>query len=93
MGLLDHYKQFEGMTDDEISATLRVEADERRRKALAVVPPLDLSRTTWPEYPPSTVIDAITYVARRGLHRYLETGGELRIWKSPVVRRSLLFIG
>ena len=58
MGILDHYKQFEGMTDEEISASLREEADERRRKALAVVPPLDLSRTTWPEYPPSTVIDA-----------------------------------
>ncbi len=78
MGILDHYKQFEGMSDEEISAALREEADERRRKALAIVPPLDLSRTTWPEYPASTVIDAITYAARRGLHRYLETAGELR---------------
>lgn len=78
MGILDHYRQFEGMSDEEISRALREEADERRRKALAVVPALDLSRTTWPEYPPSTVIDAITYAARRGLHRYLETAGELR---------------
>ncbi len=75
---LDHYRQFEAMTDTEISADLRKEADDRRRRALAIVPPLDLSRTTWPEYPPSKVIDAITYVARRGLHRYLETAGELR---------------
>lgn len=78
MGILDHYRQFEGMSDEEVQAQLREEADERRRKALAVVQPLDLSRTTWPEYPPSTVIDAITYAARRGLHRYLETAGELR---------------
>ena len=34
--------------------------------------PLDLSATTWPEYPPSTVVNAITYAARRGLHRYLD---------------------
>lgn len=78
MGILDHYKQFEGMSDEDISADLRADATERRRKALAVIPPLDLSRTTWPEYPPSTIIDAITYAARRGLHRYLETAGELR---------------
>ena len=60
------------MSDEEVSAALRAEADERRRKALAVVEPLDLSSTTWPEYPPHTVVNAITYVARRGLHRYLE---------------------
>jgi histidinol-phosphate aminotransferase len=78
VGILDHYRQFEGMSDEEIQAMLREEADERRRKALAVVAPLDLSRTTWPEYPPPAVIDAITYAARRGLHRYLETAGELR---------------
>ncbi len=78
MGMLDHYRQFEGMSEEEISAELRAEADERRRKALAVVRPLDLSSTTWPEYPPSAVVNAITYAARRGLHRYTETGGELR---------------
>ena len=52
MGLLDYYRQFEGMTDEEVNAALRAEADERRRKALARVEPLDLSHTTWPEYPP-----------------------------------------
>lgn len=78
MGLLDHYRQFEEMTDGEVSARLREEADERRRKALAVIEPLDLSRTTWPEYPPSAVVNAITFVARRGLHRYMEEAHELR---------------
>ena len=78
MGLLDHYKQYEEMTDDEVSAKLREDADERRRKALAVVDALDLSRTTWPDYPPSAVVNAITFVARRGLHRYMEAAHELR---------------
>jgi histidinol-phosphate aminotransferase len=67
-----HYRQFEGMTEEEVSADLREKAAERRRHALARVEPIDLSATTWPEYPPSAVVNAITYAARRGLHRYLD---------------------
>jgi histidinol-phosphate aminotransferase len=67
-----HYQHFEGMSEQEVSAQLREEAADRRRRALARVEPLDLSATTWPEYPPSTVVNAITYAARRGLHRYLD---------------------
>jgi histidinol-phosphate aminotransferase len=67
-----HYKQFEGMTEREVSEELRAVSAERRRRALARVEPIDLSATTWPEYPPSTVVNAITYAARRGLHRYLD---------------------
>jgi histidinol-phosphate aminotransferase len=78
MGLLDHYKQFEEMDPNEVSAQLKAEADERRRKALATVDKLDLSSTTWPEYPPSSVVGAITYMAQRGLHNYMEPAGELR---------------
>src|SRR5919201_550094 len=66
------YRQFEGMTEEEVSAQLREQAAERRGRALARVEPVDLSATTWPEYPPSTVVNAITYAARRGLHRYLD---------------------
>jgi histidinol-phosphate aminotransferase len=67
-----HYRQFEGMTEREVSEELRAESAERKRRALARVEPIDLSGTTWPEYPPSTVVNAITYAARRGLHRYLD---------------------
>jgi histidinol-phosphate aminotransferase len=67
-----HYKQFEGMTEREVNEQLREQAAERRQQALARVDPIDLSQTTWPEYPPSTVVNAITYAARRGLHRYLD---------------------
>jgi histidinol-phosphate aminotransferase len=70
--LLRYYRQFEGLSEQEVNARLREEATERRDQALAVMEPLDLSRTTWPEYPPSAVVNAITYAARRGLHRYLD---------------------
>ena len=70
MGLLDYYKQFEGMSEDEVNEGLREEAAERRRKALTRVETLDLSETTWPELPHPRVVNAITFVARRGLHRY-----------------------
>lgn len=74
MGFLDHYRQYAGMEPEEVSAQLREAADERRRKALARLEPLNLSVTTWPEYPPPRVVNAITFAARRGLHRYVETG-------------------
>ena len=70
MGLLDYYRQFEGMSEEEVNAGLREQAAERKRKALAQVETLDLSHTTWPELPHPRIVDAITYVARRGLYRY-----------------------
>jgi histidinol-phosphate aminotransferase len=79
VGFLDYYKQFEGMPEEEVNARLRDQAAERKRKALSVVEPIDLSATTWPEYPHPAVVNAITYTARRGLHRYLDrSAGELR---------------
>ena len=79
MSLLDYYRQFEGMSEEEVNAGLRVEAEERRRKALTRVDTLDLSQTTWPELPNPRIVNAITFVARRGLHRYPHLrGSELR---------------
>jgi histidinol-phosphate aminotransferase len=78
-GLLGYYKQFEGLSEDEINAELREQAAERRAKALSRQEPLDLSRTTWPEYPHPAIVNAITFAARRGLHRYLDrSSAELR---------------
>ena len=54
---------------------LREEAAERKRKALTRVETLDLSQTTWPELPHPRIVNAITYVARRGLHRYPHLSG------------------
>jgi len=81
MGLLDYYKQFEGLSEEEVNQGLREEAAERRRKALTRVETLDLSQTTWPELPHPRIVNAITFVARRGLHEYphLRVGDDLRI--------------
>ncbi|HXC46180.1 MAG TPA: histidinol-phosphate transaminase [Solirubrobacteraceae bacterium] len=79
MGLLDYYKQFEGMTEEEVNSELREEAAERKRKALTRVETLDLSQTTWPDLPHSDVVSAITFVARRGMQRYPHMrGSQLR---------------
>jgi histidinol-phosphate aminotransferase len=79
VGLLDYYRQFEGMTEEEVNAELREEAAERRRKALTRVETLDLSQTTWPELAHPRIVNAITYVARRGLQRYPHLrGSDLR---------------
>ncbi len=79
MGLLDYYRQFEGMADEEVSAQLRARAQERRRRALARIEPLDLSATTWHEFPHPDVVAAVTYAARRGINRSRDPGAsELR---------------
>ncbi|MCW3014221.1 MAG: aminotransferase class I/II-fold pyridoxal phosphate-dependent enzyme [Solirubrobacterales bacterium] len=69
---LDRYRQFEALTEEEVNVGKRAAAAERRAKELARVEPLDLARTTWPEVPPAVIVNAITYVARRGLHRYTD---------------------
>jgi histidinol-phosphate aminotransferase len=69
VGLLDYYRQFEGLSDQEVTEQLKARAEERRRRALARIEPLDLSQTTWHELPHPDVVAAITYVARRGMNR------------------------
>jgi histidinol-phosphate aminotransferase len=79
VGLLDYYRQFEGMTEEEVNAQLREQDAERRRKALTQVQTLDLSQTTWADLPHPRIVNAITYVARAGLNHYPhERGTELR---------------
>ena len=79
MGLLDYYRQFQGLTEEEVNVGLREKAAERRAAALEKVEPIDLSRTTWPGRPHHYVVNAITYAARKGLHRYVDPrAGTLR---------------
>jgi len=68
MGLLDYYRQFAGMTDEEVTEQLREQADEHRRRALARIEELDLSRTTWHELPHPDVVNAVTFAARGALN-------------------------
>jgi len=70
VGLLDYYRQFEGMSEEEVNEGLRREAYERKQKALTRVETLDLSQTTWPELPHHNIANAITFVARRGMQTY-----------------------
>lgn len=79
MGPLNRYRQFEALTEEQVNVGKRAEAAERKAKQLARVEPLDLARTTWPEYPPPQVVGAITFAARRGLHGYADReAAELR---------------
>lgn len=77
MGLLDYYKQFDAIPDEEVNRQLRDEAAERKAKELARVETLDLSELTWHEPPHPDVVSAVTFIARRGMHRY-PRGTELR---------------
>jgi histidinol-phosphate aminotransferase len=76
VGLLDYYRQFEGMSEEDVNKGLREEAAERKRKALTRVETLDLSQTTWPELPHPRIVNAVTFVARRGMHRYPNVAGQ-----------------
>jgi histidinol-phosphate aminotransferase len=96
VGLLDYYRQFEAMSEEEVNEGLRQEAYERKQKALTRVETLDLSQTTWPELPHPRVVNAITFVARRGLQRYPHTrGSELRdaLAEHHGVERGRLILG
>jgi histidinol-phosphate aminotransferase len=67
------------MSQEQVNQGLRAEAAQRKRKALTRVETLDLSQTTWPELSHPSIVSAITFVARRGLHRYPHLrGSDLR---------------
>jgi histidinol-phosphate aminotransferase len=72
VGLLDHYKQFQALSDEEVTEQLRQQSAERKAKALEIVEPVDLARTTWPGLPHPYVVNSITYAARKGLNRYAD---------------------
>jgi histidinol-phosphate aminotransferase len=79
VGPLDYYRQFAGMTDEEITEELRERADERRRRALARIELLDLSRTTSHELPHPDVVNAVTFAVRGTLNLDPDpTAAELR---------------
>jgi histidinol-phosphate aminotransferase len=69
MGLLDYYRQFQGLSDQEVTHELRTQAEDQRRRALARIDVLDLSQTTWHEFPHPDVVTAATFALRRGINR------------------------
>jgi histidinol-phosphate aminotransferase len=76
MGLLDYYRQFDDMPEEDISARLLAKRDAARAKALAHIPTIDLSGTEWPEFPNSEVMNASIYVARGRINGYPDRHAE-----------------
>jgi histidinol-phosphate aminotransferase len=70
MGLLDYYRQFEDMSEEEVNSLLRERRARQKALALEHVPPLDLAGTEWPEFPDPDVVSASVYTARGRLNGY-----------------------
>ena len=78
-GFRDYYRQFEEMAPEEISEELLAQRDERRRRALSRIEPLDLSGTGWHEPPHPDAVNAATFALRRALNAYPDpSAGALR---------------
>jgi histidinol-phosphate aminotransferase len=70
MGLLDYYRQFEDVDQEEINRQLRERRAREKATALAEVPQLDLSSTEWPDFPHSEVMNASIFAARGRVNGY-----------------------
>ncbi len=70
MGLLDYYKQFEDVDEEELNKARRERRAREKRLALERAPELDLSSTEWPELPNSEVVNASIYTARGRVNGY-----------------------
>ncbi len=70
MGLLDYYKQFEDVDEEELNKARRERRAREKRLALERAPELDLSSTEWPELPNAEVVNASIYTARGRVNGY-----------------------
>ena len=70
MGLLDYYRRFEAIDQEEINRGLRERRAREKATALAEVPVLDLSSAEWPDFPSAEVMNAAIYVARGRVNGY-----------------------
>jgi histidinol-phosphate aminotransferase len=70
MGLLDYYRQFEDVDEEELNVARRERRRREKELALQQVPDLDLSGTEWPEFPNSEVVNASIYTARGRVNGY-----------------------
>ena len=70
MGLLDYYKQFEDIDEEELNKERRARRQREKELALQHVPNLDLSSTEWPDFPNSEVMNASIYTARGRINGY-----------------------
>ena len=70
MGLLDYYRQFADMDQEEVNQRLRAKRAEEKAKELQVVPNLDLSSTEWPDFPNAEVMNMAIFAARGRVNGY-----------------------
>jgi histidinol-phosphate aminotransferase len=70
MGLLDYYRQFEDVDEEELNVARRERRRREKELALQEVPDLDVSGTEWPEFPNSEVVNASIYTARGRVNGY-----------------------
>ena len=76
MGLLDYYRQFEDVDEEELNKVRRARRAREKALALEQVPDLDLSGTEWPEFPNSEVVNASIYTARGRVNGYPDRHAE-----------------
>src|ERR687887_2385759 len=70
MGLLDYYKQFEDVDQEEWNRGLRERRAREKALALGRVTTVDLSGTEWPDLPNSEVVNAAISRARGRVNGY-----------------------
>jgi histidinol-phosphate aminotransferase len=70
MGLLDYYRRFEEISEEEINLELRERRRRERSLALEQVPMLDLSGNEWPDFPNAEVVNASIFAARGRVNGY-----------------------
>ncbi|HEY6779313.1 MAG TPA: aminotransferase class I/II-fold pyridoxal phosphate-dependent enzyme [Thermoleophilaceae bacterium] len=70
MGLLDHYRQFEDIDQEELNVERRARRAREKKLALERVPDLDLSGTEWPDMPQAEVVNAAIARARGRVNGY-----------------------
>src|SRR5919199_681200 len=70
MGLLDYYRQFEDVDEEELNRERRARRARERALELERVPTIDLSSTEWPNFPNSEIMNAAIYAARGRVNGY-----------------------
>jgi histidinol-phosphate aminotransferase len=82
VGLLDYYRQFEDIDEEELNRKLRERRARERALELEQVPVVDLSSTEWPNFPNSEIMNAAIAAARGRVNGYPDRHAE-------AVRRAL----
>ena len=90
MGLLDYYRQFEDIDEEELNRERRARRAREKALALEQVPTVDLSGTEWPNFPNSEIMNAAIAAARGRVNGYPDRhASAIRARRSPSATRSI----